>query len=54
MNGIDKAILDRADDLCLLTARGEDLVAACAMVSEEEERELKVAVSLSLLIRGFS
>ncbi|KAL8795250.1 MAG: hypothetical protein Q9195_002261 [Heterodermia aff. obscurata] len=43
MNGIDKAIVDRADDLCLLSARGEDLVAACAMVSEREERELKVA-----------
>lgn len=54
MNGIDKAIVDRADDLCLLSARGEDLVAACAMVSEREERELQVAVSLPLLIAVFS
>lgn len=45
MNGIDKAIVDRADDLCLLSARGEDLVAACATISEKEELDLKVAVS---------
>ena len=54
MNGIDKAIVDRADDLCLLSARGEDLVAACAMVSEKEERELKVAVSMPSSIQGFN
>ena len=47
LNGIDRAIVDRADDLCLLSARGEDLVAACAMVSKREEQELKVAVSLA-------
>ena len=52
MNGIDKAIVDRADDLCLLSARGEDLVAACAMLSEREEQELKVAVSLPLMTLG--
>ena len=46
MNGIDKAIVDRADDLCLLSAQGEDLVAACATISEREESELQVAVSI--------
>ena len=44
MNGIDKAIVERADDLCLLSARGEDLVAACATVSVGEEQDLKIAV----------
>ena len=45
MNGIDKAIVDRADDLCLLSARGEDLVAACAKISKSEELDLTIAVS---------
>ena len=44
MNGIDKTIVERAEDLCLLNARGEDLVAACATISEEEEESLKIAV----------
>jgi DNA mismatch repair protein MSH5 len=46
LSGIDPAIVSRADELILLTARGEDLVAACARVSEEEVRELETAVSL--------
>lgn len=55
MNGIDKAIVDRADDLCLLGARGEDLVASCAMISEKKELDLKVAVStLAFVMFGVS
>ena len=45
MNGVDQAIVDRADELALLSARGEDLVAACATISEKEEVDLKTAVS---------
>ena len=48
MNGIDKSIVERADDLCLLSARGEDMIAACATMSASEELDLKIAVSDSL------
>lgn len=44
MNGIDQAIVERADRLGLLSARGEDLVIACAEISKDEEEDLRLAV----------
>ena len=36
--------MERADQLVELSAKGEDLVAACAAISPEEEDDLKDAV----------
>lgn len=44
MNGIDSGVIERAEELCLLSTRGEDLVAACARISPRESEELLYAV----------
>ena len=45
MNGVPPEIVHRAEDLILLSARGEDLVSACCPVPEQEIAELEEAVS---------
>jgi DNA mismatch repair protein MSH5 len=44
LNGIPSEITNRAEELVLLAARGEDLVAACAVLSESETKDLEEAV----------
>lgn len=46
-SGVDKAVVDRAEDLSLLLARGEDLTVACARLNPEEERRLEVAEGIA-------
>lgn len=44
MNGVDEAIVKRANELVSLSARGQDLVAACARMSKAEEAILEKAI----------
>ncbi|KAL9098208.1 MAG: hypothetical protein Q9187_009705 [Circinaria calcarea] len=39
MNGIDKSIIERADELIILGVRGGDLVEACTRLTDEESQE---------------
>ncbi|KAL9127109.1 MAG: hypothetical protein Q9217_003959 [Psora testacea] len=47
INGVNLAIIQRAEELEGMSARGEDLVAACANVSQEEEEDLRMAEEIA-------
>ncbi|PYI25587.1 DNA mismatch repair protein Msh5 [Aspergillus indologenus CBS 114.80] len=47
MNGISQAVVDRASEIAALSARGENLIAACATLSAEEMRVLEQADTLA-------
>ncbi|KAL4872765.1 muts domain V-domain-containing protein [Aspergillus spectabilis] len=47
MNGINQAIVGCANELASLSARGENLIAACAMLSDEEMQALQDAGELA-------
>ncbi|KAL4958995.1 MutS family protein MSH5 [Aspergillus stella-maris] len=47
LNGINQAIVDRANELVTLSARGENLIAACAVLSAEEMKALQDADELA-------
>ncbi|KAJ5987399.1 hypothetical protein N7451_011764 [Penicillium sp. IBT 35674x] len=46
INGIDAAIISRANEISSLAARGENLIAACAAISAEEISALQIAVCM--------
>ncbi|KZF26466.1 hypothetical protein L228DRAFT_13019 [Xylona heveae TC161] len=43
MNGIDMAVIERAEEFIRLAARGDDLVLACTGLTEQEELEVEAA-----------
>ncbi|RAH61060.1 DNA mismatch repair protein Msh5 [Aspergillus piperis CBS 112811] len=47
MNGISQTIVDRADEIASLSARGENLIAACAVLSAQETQALEDADKLA-------
>ena len=55
LNGVDATIVERADELILLAARGEDLIAACAKISPGEIGDLADAehIARQLLEQDF-
>jgi DNA mismatch repair protein MSH5 len=46
LNGIPSPIVQRAEELIVLEARGEDLVMACAAMPDDEAAELEQAVEI--------
>lgn len=52
MNGIERVITKRAQELILLQSRGEDLVAACSTLPPEEAADLNMAVSIGVALNS--
>ncbi|GKZ53619.1 mutS protein msh5 [Aspergillus niger] len=50
MNGISQTIVDRANEIAALSARGENLIAACAVLSTQETQALEDAVGYMLSV----
>lgn len=47
INGVDKAVVERAEAIILLLARGEDLQASCAQLSGHEAQKLEEAEAVA-------
>lgn len=52
INGIDPAIVSRANEITSLLARGENILAACAVLSPGEMEDLEDAVDTSNITRS--
>lgn len=50
MNGVPEEIIRRAEELVLLSIKGEDLVAACCQMPEDEATDLAEAVRATQII----
>ena len=50
LNGVDATVVDRANHLVDISAKGEDLVNVCAEISRKDEEDLKDAVNYSYRI----
>ena len=49
INGINQVIVARANELASLSARGENLIAACATLTTEETQALEEGVESPIL-----
>lgn len=51
MNGIDPSVISRANEFTSLSARGENVIVACSVLSSEEMQDLEEAVRVIFFIK---
>jgi len=52
LNGISQGVVDRAEELIILSARGEDLVAVCTRGKTDDTQETDDAVGSGLVLKN--
>ena len=48
LNGIEKSVITRAEDIILMIAKGEDLASACLNISDVDMEEVSKAVGTQI------